>query len=64
MVDSYEGVDGETGGGYFPIVFFYFLFVLLYFGLSCPGSFLSEQSMIAVVSVSLFIICFLCLQSL
>ena len=42
MVDSYEGVDGETGGGYFPIVFFYFLFVLLYFGLSCPGSFLSE----------------------
>ena len=42
----------------------FFLLVLLPFVLSCPVSFLSEYSMIAVVSVSLFIICFLCLWSL
>ena len=39
MVDSYDGVDGETRGGYYLIVFFYFLFVLASFGLSCPVSF-------------------------
>ena len=32
--------------------------MLLPFGLSCPVSFLSERSIIAVVSVSLFIIFF------
>ena len=38
MVDSYQGVGGRTGGGYYLLVFF----VLLSFGLSCPVSFLSE----------------------
>ena len=38
-VDSYQGVDGETGGGYYLIVS---LFVLLSLRLSCPVSFLSE----------------------
>ena len=63
VVDSYQGVGGGTGGGYYLIVCF-FLFVLLSFGFSCPVSSLSELSMIAVVSVSLFIICFLCHWSL
>ena len=61
-------MGGGTGGGYYLIACFFFvvvvLFVLLSFGLSCPASFLSEWSMIAVVSVSLFIICFPCLRSL
>ena len=61
VVNLYQGVDRGTGGGYYLIVF---LFVLLSFGLSCPVSILSEYSMIAVVSVSLFSICFLCLWSL
>ena len=66
VVASYQGLGGGTGGGYYLLVCFLclFLFVLLSFGLSCPVSFLSEWSMIAVVSVSLFIICFLCLWSL
>ena len=65
VVDSHQGVDVGTGGAYYVIVFcFPFLFVLLSFGLSCPVSFLSEYSMIALVSVSLFIICFPCLWSL
>ena len=51
---------GEDRGWVLSDSFFY---VLLPFGLSCPVSFLSEQSIIAVVSVSLFIICFLCLRS-
>ena len=38
---------------------FFLLFVVLSFGLSCPVSFLSEQSIIAVVSFSLLIIFFL-----
>ena len=63
VVDSYQGVGRGTGGGYYLIAWF-LLFVLLPFGLSCPVSFLSQWSMIAVVSVSLFIICFLCLRSL
>ena len=63
VVDSYQGVGGGTGGGSYLIAWF-LLFVLLPFGLSCPVSFLSQWSMIAVVSVSLFIICFLCLRSL
>ena len=42
----------------------FFLFVIFSFGVSCPVSFLSEYSMIAVVSVCLFIICFLYLRSL
>ena len=41
MVDSYQGVGGGTGSGYYLITCF-FLFVLLSFGLSCPVSFLSE----------------------
>ena len=61
VVDSYQGVGGETVGGCYLIVF---LFLLLSFGLSCPVSFLSEQSIIAVVSASLLIICFLYLRSL
>ena len=43
MVDSYQGVGGETGGGYYLLVcIFLFLFVLLSFGLSCSVSSLSE----------------------
>ena len=63
MVDSYHGVGGGTRGGYCSIVclfFFTFLFMLLSFGLSCPVSFLSEYSIVPVVSVSLFIISLLC----
>ena len=64
--DSYQGVGGGTRGGYYLSLFclFSFLFVLLSFGLSCPVSFLSEHSMIAVLSISLFIISLLCLRSL
>ena len=62
MVDSYQGVGG--GDRRWVLSHSFFLFVLLSFVLSCPVSFLSEYSMIAVVSVSLFIICFLCLWSL
>ena len=40
--------------------FVLFLLVLWSFVLSLPVSFLSVWSMMAVVSVSLFIICFLC----
>ena len=66
VVSSYQGLGGGTEGGYYLLVCFLclFLLVLLSFGLSCPASFLSEWSMIAAVSVSLFIICFLCLRSL
>ena len=39
-------------------------FFICPFVLSCPVSFLSEYSMIGVASVSLFIICFLCLRPL
>ena len=38
-VDSYQGVGGGIGGGYYLIVF---LFVLLSFGVSCSISFLIE----------------------
>ena len=38
VVDSYQGMGGGRGDGYYLIVF---LFVLLSFGLSCPVSFLS-----------------------
>ena len=38
MVDSYQGVSLVTGGGYYLRVFF-FLLVLLPFGLSCCLSF-------------------------
>ena len=48
VVHSYQSVGGGTGGGFYLIVF---LFLLLSFGLLCPVSFLSEESMIAVVSV-------------
>ena len=40
MAVSYQGVGGRRKGGYYLIVFF--LFVPLFFGLSCPASFLSE----------------------
>ena len=44
MVNSYQGLGGGTGGGYYFLVCFLclLLFVLLPFGLSCPASFLSE----------------------
>ena len=61
VVDSYQCVGGATGGGYYHTIF---LFLLFSFGLSYRVSFLSEYSMIAVVSVSLFFICFVCLWSL
>ena len=52
MANSYHGVGWGTGIGYYLIACFLlllFLFVLLAFGLSCPVSFLSEWSVIAVV---------------
>ena len=61
VVDSYQDVSGGTGVG---IISFFLLFVLLSFVHSCPASFLIEYSKIAFVSVSLFIICFLCLWSI
>ena len=64
VVASYQGLGGGTGGGYYLFVCFLFLFVLFSFGLPCPVSFLREYSLIAVVSVSLFIICFLCPRSI
>ena len=65
VVDSYQGVGGGTGGGYY--LFFFFFDFYLWFCLLVSlvlSLFLSEKSMIAVVSVSLFIICFLCLLSI
>ena len=62
VVDSHQGVAGGTGGRFYLIVFS--LFVLLSFGVSCRVSFLIEYSMIAIVSVFLFLIRFVCLRSL
>ena len=46
------------------LLLFFFSLVLLSFVLSCPLTlFLSDQSMIYVLSVSLFVISFLCLRS-
>ena len=42
VVDLHQGVGGGTGGGYYLIVFWFFFCALLFFGLSCPVSFLSE----------------------
>ena len=64
VVDLYQGVGGGGARGGYYLIVFVFLFVFLSFVLSCPVSFLIEYSMIAVVSVSLFIIGFLCLWSL
>ena len=61
VVDSYQVVGGGTGDGYYLLVCIFYFY--LSFGLSCPVSSLNEEGMIAVVPVSLFIICFLCLQS-
>ena len=61
VVDSHQGVGGGTRGGFYLIVF---LFLLLSFCVSCRVSYLIEWSVIAIVSVCLFIICFLCLLSL
>ena len=38
MVDLYQGVGGETGGGYYLIGVGVFLIMLLSFILSCPLS--------------------------
>ena len=47
-------IGGEGGGGQgVGIISEFFLFELLFFVLSCVVSFLSEQSMIAVVSFCL-----------
>ena len=63
VIDSYLGVGGGAVGERYPIVcFFNLCFCLLL--THVLSHFLSEYSMIAVVSVCLFIICFLCLQSL
>ena len=56
VIDSHQGVGGGTGGGFYLVVFS--LFVLLSFGVSCPVSILIEYSMIVIVSVCLFLICF------
>ena len=44
VVASYQGLGGGIGGGYYLLVCFLclFLFLLLFFGVSCPVSFLSE----------------------
>ena len=64
-VDSHQGVRGGTGGGYYLIVFCFF-FICGFVFWSLMSSVLSKwvDYDIAVVSVSLFIICFLCLWSL
>ena len=62
VVDSYQVVGGVTRGGYYLMVFFHLGFCLLVSHVL--SLFLCEQSMIAVVSVCLFIISFLTLQSL
>ena len=62
MVDSYQDVGRGTGGGYYLIACFFVCACLLFFHVL--SLFLTEQNMIVVVSVSLFIICFLCLRSL
>ena len=61
VIDSYPVVGGRTAGGVLSHIFFICAFAFCSL-MSCL--FLSEQSMIAVVSVSLFIISFLCLRSL
>ena len=60
VVDLYQGVGGGKGGAYYFIVVV-FLLALLYFVLLSPLSLLREKTMVAVVSFSLFVICFLCL---
>ena len=61
VVDLYQGVGGGKGGAYYLIVVV-FLLALLYFVLLSPLSLvLREKTMVAVVSFSLFVICFLCL---
>ena len=62
VVDSYQGVGEGTGGGYYLTVCFLYLCFCLFF-LHVLSHFSSEQSMIAVVSLSLFIICCLCPRS-
>ena len=57
-----SGCGWQIDSGYYLIVFWVFLLVLLPFVLSYPLSlFLCDQSMIAAVPISVFIICFLCL---
>ena len=60
VVDLDQGVGGGTRGGHYLIVCLFFLFVLSHI----LSLFQVSRSMIAVVSVSLFSICFLCLWSL
>ena len=65
VVVLYQGLGGGTGGGYNLIFFAFFFLVLLYFVASCSQSlYLGGQKMMAVVSVSLFFLYFLCLWSL
>ena len=67
VVDLQEGVGGGTEGGYYLVVsafaFFQLCFCPLFSHVLCPF-FLSDWTMVAVVSVSLFFISFLCLCSL
>ena len=58
MVDSYHDVGGGDRWSVLSHSFICFYMYFCLFGLSCHVSFLSEQSMIAVVSVSLFIVFF------
>ena len=61
VVDLYQGVGRGKGGAYYFIVVV-FLLALLYFVLLSPLSLvLHEKTMVAVVSFSLFVTCFLCL---
>ena len=53
------GVGGGTGGGYHLIVFFSCAFVFV--SSRSESLYLGDKSMMAVVSVSLFFLCFLCL---
>ena len=63
VVDSYQGVGGAEGVNYLEVCIFYLCFCLLFCQILCLF-FLRDLWMIAVVSVSVFITCFLCLQSL
>ena len=61
FIDSYQGVGGRIWGGCYLKVFFAFVFCSL---VSSVSLFLIDYSMIAVASVSVFIICFLILWSI
>ena len=65
MVDLITGCGRGTGSRYYLVVcFFLFTRAFVLCSLMSPVPFLSDYSMTAVVSVSLFFISFLCVWSL